>query len=126
MTFEYRGRSVDIRDGSTEHQRSYDILVDGKQYAISYGRLSGRAIARAKRLIDAELDKNFGQKTVGLKGSEIDIRRCTKEDLDAINERARAWKAQEAKETGHQPVSPKAPEQLELPMTEEPIHEFPD
>jgi hypothetical protein len=44
-------------------------------------------------LIDAELDKNFGQKTVGLKGSEIDIRRCTKEDLDAINERPRAWKA---------------------------------
>ena len=94
MTFEYRGRSVDIKDGSTKHQRCYDILVDGKQYAISYGRLSGRAIARAKRLIDAELDKNFGQKTVGLKGSEKDIRRCTKEDLDAINERSRAWKAQ--------------------------------
>ena len=92
MTFEYRGRSVDIRDGSTKHQRCYDILVDGKQYAISYGHLPGRAIARAKRLIDAELDKNFGQKTVGLKGSEIDIRRCTKENLDAINERARAWK----------------------------------
>ena len=41
-------------------------------------------------LIDAELDKNFGQKTVGLKGSEIDIRRRTKKDLDAINERPRA------------------------------------
>jgi hypothetical protein len=30
MTFEYRGRSVDIRDGSTKRQRCYDILVDGK------------------------------------------------------------------------------------------------
>ena len=126
MTFEYSGRSVDIRDGSTKHQRCYDILVDGKQYAISYGHLPGRAIARAKRLIDAELGKNFGQKTVGLKGSEIDIRRCTKEDLDAIDERARAWKAQQAKQTGHQPAIPKASEQLELPMTEEPTHEFPD
>jgi hypothetical protein len=65
MTFEYRGRSVDIRDGSTKHQRCYDILVDGKQYAISYGHLPGKAIARAKRLIDAELDKNFRQKTAG-------------------------------------------------------------
>jgi hypothetical protein len=71
------------------------ILVDGKQNAISYGHLPGRAIARAKRLIDAELDKNFGQKTVGLKGSEMDIRRCTKEDLDAIDERLRAWKAEQ-------------------------------
>ena len=44
-------------------------------------------------LIDAELDKNFGQKTVGLKGSEMDIRRFSKKDLDAINERPRAWKA---------------------------------
>ena len=44
--------------------------MDGKQYAISYGHLPGRAIARAKRLIDAELDKNFGRKTAGLKGSE--------------------------------------------------------
>jgi hypothetical protein len=26
----------------------------------------------------------------------MDIRRCTKEELDAINERARAWKAQQA------------------------------
>ena len=126
MTFEYRGRSVDIRDGSTKHQRCYDILVNGKQFAISDGHLRGRAIARAKRLIDAELGKNFGQKTVGLKGSEIDIRRCTKEDLDAINERPRAWKAQQAKQTGCQSDSPKAPEQLELPMTEEPTHEFPD
>ena len=73
-----------------------------REYAISYGHLPGRAIARAKRLIDAELDKNFGQMTVGLKGSEIDIRRCTREDLDASNERARAWKAQQAKQTGHQ------------------------
>ena len=126
MTFEYRGRSVDIKDGSTEHQRCYDILVDGKQYAISYGHLPGKAIARAKRLIDAELDKNFGQKTVGLKGSEMDIQRCTKEDLDANSERPRAWKAQQAKQTGHQPASPKAPEQLELSITEEPTHEFPD
>jgi len=126
MTFEYRGRSVDIKDGSTKHQRCYDILVDGKQYAISYGHLPGKAIARAKRLIDAELGKNFGQKTVGLKGSEIDIRRCTKEDLDAIDERPRAWKAQQAKQTGHQPVSHKASEQLELPITEEPAQEFPD
>ena len=93
MTFEYRGRSVDIRDGSTEHQRCYDILVDRKQYAISYGHLPGKAIARAKRLIDPQLEKNFGQKTVGLKGSEMDIWRCTKEDLDAIKERPRAWKA---------------------------------
>jgi hypothetical protein len=100
--------------------------VDGKQYAISYGRLRGRAIARAKRLLDAELDKNVGQKTVGLKGSEMDIRRCAKENLDAIDECRRAWKAQEAKQTGHQPASPEAPEQLELPITEEPTHEFPD
>jgi hypothetical protein len=126
MTFEYRGRSVDIRDGSTKYERCYDILVDGKQYAISYGHLPGKAIARAKRLIDAELDKNFGQKTVGLKGSEMDIRRCTKEDLDAINERSRAWKVQQAKQKGHQPASLKAPEQLELPITEEPTHGFPD
>ena len=126
MTFEYRGRSVDIRDGSAKHQRCYDILVDGKQYAISYGQLPGKAIARAKRLIDAELDKNFGQKTVGLKESGMDIRRCTKEDLDAINERSRAWKAEQAKQTGHQPASLKAPEQLELPITEEPTHGFPD
>jgi hypothetical protein len=80
----------------------------------------------AKRLVDAELDKNFGQNTVGLKGSEIDIRRCTKEDLDAINERARAWKAQRAEQTGHQPASPGTREQLELPITEEATHEFPD
>jgi hypothetical protein len=64
-----------------------------REYAISYGHLPGRAIARAKPLTDAELDKNFGQKTVGLKGSEIDIWRCTKEDLDASNERPRGWKA---------------------------------
>ena len=94
-----------------------------REYAISYGPLPGRAIARAKRLIDAELDKNFGQKTVGLKGSEMDIRRCTKEDLSAINERPRAWKDQQA---GHQPAFPKASEQLELPITEELAHEFPD
>jgi hypothetical protein len=98
--------------------------VNGKQFAISYGHLRGKAIARAKRLIDAELEKNFGQKTVGLKGSEI--RRCTKEDLDAINERPRAWKAQQVKQTGLQPTSPKVPEQLELPITEELAHEFPD
>jgi hypothetical protein len=126
MTFEYRGRSVDIRDGSTKHQRCYDILVDGKQYAISYGHLRGRAIARAKRLIDAELDKNFTQKTVGLKGSEIDIRRCTEEEVDAINERPRAWEAQQVRQTGLQPHSPKVLEQLELPITEELAHEFPD
>ena len=126
MTFEYTGRSVDIRDGSTKHQRCYDILVDGKQYAIYDGHLPGRAIARAKRLVDAELDKSFGQKTVRLKGSEMDIRRCTKEDLDAINECPRAWKAQQAMQTGCQPDSPKAPEQLELPITEEPTHKFPD
>jgi hypothetical protein len=127
MMFEYRGRSVDITDGSTKHQGCYDILVDGKQYAISYGHLPGRAIARAKRLIDAELDKNFGQKTVELKGSEIDIRRYTKEDLDAINERSRAWKVEQAKQTGLQAASFKAPEQLELPIAEQvPTHEFPD
>jgi hypothetical protein len=101
--------------------------VDGKQYAISHGHLPGRAIARAKRLIDAEFDKNFRQKTVGLKGSEVDVRQCTKEDLDAINENARPWKAQQPKQTGLHPVSPKAPEQLELPIAEElPTHEFPD
>jgi hypothetical protein len=100
--------------------------VDGKQYAISYGHLPGKAIARAKRLIDAEFDKNFGQKTVGLKGTEIDIRRCTKEGLNAIDERPRAWKAQQAKQTGHQPASLKHPEQLELPIAEEPTQEFPD
>jgi hypothetical protein len=100
--------------------------VDGKQYAISYGHLPGKAIARAKRLIDAELDKNFGQKTVGLKESEIDIRCCTKENLDAIDERQRAWKVQQAKQTGHQPAFPKASQQLELSITEEPTREFPD
>jgi hypothetical protein len=100
--------------------------VDGTQYTISYGHLPGRTIARAKRLIDAELDKNFGQKIVGLKGSEMDVRRCTKEDLDATNERPRAWNAEQAKQTGYQPASPKVPEQLELPITEEPTHEFPD
>jgi len=127
MTFEYRGRNVDIREGSTKHQRCYDILVDGKQYGISYGHLPGKAIARAKRLIDAELDRNFGQKTVGLKGYEKDIRSCTKEDLDVINERPRAWKVQQAKQTGLHPASPKAPEQLELPIAEQlPTHEFPD
>jgi hypothetical protein len=94
---------------------------------MSYGRLPGKAIARAKRPIDAELDKNFGQRTVGLKGSEKDIRRCTKEDLDVISERPRAWKAQQAKQTGLHPASPKAPEQLELPIAEELLtHEFPD
>jgi hypothetical protein len=56
----------------------------------------------------------------------MDIRRCTKEDLEVINERPRAWKAQEAKQTGHQASFSKAPEQLELPITEEPTHEFPD
>jgi hypothetical protein len=61
-----------------------------REYAISSGHLPGRAIARAKQLIEAELDKNFEQKTVGLKGSEMDIPRCTNEDLDAINERSRA------------------------------------
>ena len=126
MTFEYRGRSVDIRDGSTKHERCCDILVDGKQYAISYGHLPGRAIARAKRLIDAELDKNFGQKTVGLKGSEMDIRRCTKEDLDAINERSRAWKARASQANRASTSFSQGPEQLELPITEESTHEFPD
>jgi len=116
MTFEYRGRSVDIRDGSTKHQRCYE----------SSWMASSTQFLMAKRLVDAELDKNFGQNTVGLKGSEIDIRRCTKEDLDAINERARAWKAQRAEQTGHQPASPGTREQLELPITEEATHEFPD
>jgi hypothetical protein len=32
----------------------------------------------------------------------MDIRRCSKEDLDAINERARAWKAKQAQETAQQ------------------------
>jgi len=57
----------------------------------------------------------------------MDIRRCTKEDLDAINERSRVWKAEQAKQTGLHPASPKAPEQLKLPIAEElPTHEFPD
>src|SRR6516225_7288866 len=116
MTFEYRGRSVDIRDGSTKHQRCYDILVDGKQYAISYGHLPGKAIARAKRLIDAELEKNFGQKTIGLKGSEMDIRRCTKEDLDAISECPWLEKLSKPIKQGVKPLLLAPPEQLELPI----------
>jgi hypothetical protein len=52
----------------------------------------------------------------------MDIRRCSKEELDAINERARAWKVQQAKEIAHQLTSPKPPEQLELPITEEQTH----
>jgi hypothetical protein len=126
VTFEYRGRSVDITDGSTKHQRCYDILVDGKQYAISYGHLPGKAIARAKRLIDAELDKNFGQKTVGLKGSEMEIRRCTKEDLEAINERPRVGMLSKPIKQGVKRLLLTPHEQLELPITEEPTHEFPD
>jgi len=56
----------------------------------------------------------------------MDIRRCSKEELDAINERARAWKVQQAKQIAHQPASPKPPEQLELPITGEQTHEFAD
>jgi hypothetical protein len=56
----------------------------------------------------------------------MDVRGCAKEDLDAINEAARNWKAQQAKQAGLQPASPKVPEQLELPITEESTHEFPD
>jgi len=52
----------------------------------------------------------------------MDIRYCSKEELDAINERARAWKVQQAKQIAHQTASPKPPEQLELPITEEQIH----
>jgi hypothetical protein len=100
--------------------------VDGKQYAISYGHLPGRALARAKRLIDAEFDKNFVQKTDGLKRSEMDIWRCTKEDFDTLTSAHAAGKLEQAKQTGRQPASPKAPEQLELPITEEPTREFPD
>jgi hypothetical protein len=65
MTFEYRGRSVDIRDGSTKHRDVMTSWWIAREYAISYGHLPGKAIARAKRLIDAELDKNFRQKTAG-------------------------------------------------------------
>src|ERR1700741_5357392 len=91
MTFGYRGRSVDIGDGSTKHQRCYDIHRgwQGSTQFLMVTFLEGPSPVPSD-LIDAELDKNFGQKTVGLKGSEIDIRRCTKEDLDAIDERPRA------------------------------------
>jgi hypothetical protein len=93
MTF---GTEAEALTLGTDPPSTSDVMTSwwmAREYAISYGHLPGRAIARAKRLIDAELDKNFGQKTVGLKGSEIDIRRCTKEDLDAIDERPRARKA---------------------------------
>ena len=65
-----------------------------REYAISYGYLPGRAIARAKRLIDAELDKNFGKKTVGLKDLKWTFGVAPKRTLTRlINERPRAWKA---------------------------------
>jgi len=65
------------------------------------------------------------KKKKGREGSThiaMDIRHCSKEELDAINERARAWKVQQAKQIAHQPASPKPPEQLELPITEEQTH----
>ena len=114
----------------TDLPNASDVMTSwwmAREYAISYDHLPGRAIARAKRLIDTELDKNFGQKTVGLKGSEMDIRRCTKKDLDAINERPRAWKARASRANrASSELLLRAPEQLELPITEEPTHEFPD
>jgi hypothetical protein len=56
--------------------------------------LEGQSLVPSDLLMRSST-KSFGQKTVGLKGSEIDIRRCTKEDLDAIDERLRAWKAEQ-------------------------------
>src|ERR1700739_4477614 len=93
-----------------------------REYAISYGYLPGKAIARAKRLIDAELDKNFGQKTVGLKGSEMEIRRGHKGDLSAINERPRVGMLSKPIKQGVKRLLLTPHEQLELPITEEPTH----
>ena len=73
-----------------------------REYAISYGHLPGKAVARAKRLIDAELDKNFGQKTVGLKGSEIDIGVTPKKTLTRLRSAHAPGKLEQAKQTGNQ------------------------
>ena len=54
----------------------------------------------------------------------FDLRSATEKDLDAINERARVWKAKQAH--GQPPASASSPEQLELPITEEPSQEFPE
>ena len=102
MRFEYRGRSVDIRDGSTKRQRCYDILVDGKGVRNFLRLPSWKGHRPCQATYRCGARQKLRTKTVGLKGSEMDIRRCTKKDVDAINERPRAWKAQEAKQTGHQ------------------------
>jgi hypothetical protein len=87
----------------------------------AYGR--ARHIALLPRA--SELEVAAEKKKKGREGSThivMDIRYCSKEELDAINERARAWKVQQAKQIAHQTASPKPPEQLELPITEEQIH----
>jgi len=87
----------------------------------AYGR--ARHIALLPRA--SELEVAAEKKKKGREGSThivMDIRYCSKEELDAINERARAWKVQQAKQIAHQTASPKPPEQLELPITEEQTH----
>ena len=75
----------------------------------------------------AELDKNFGQKTAELKGSEMDIRGCAKENLDAIDKpptRLESWSR--PSKQGFNQLLLRPPEQLEMPITEEPTREFPN
>jgi hypothetical protein len=72
--------------------------------------------------LEVAAEKKKEKRTAGSTHIAMDIRHCSKEELDAINERARAWKAQQAKQIAHQPASPKPPEQLELPITGEQTH----
>ena len=47
----------------------------------------------------------------------FDLRRCSKADLDALNERARAWKAQQSKQSDQpqeRPTFQESFEQLDL------------
>jgi hypothetical protein len=46
----------------------------------------------------------------------FDLRRCSKEDLDAMNARARAWKAQQANEADAPPPVTEETQQLDLDL----------
>ena len=43
----------------------------------------------------------------------FDLRRCSKADLDALNERARAWKAQRSKQSDQPQETPPSQESFE-------------
>ena len=43
----------------------------------------------------------------------FDLRRCSKADLDALNERARAWKAQQSKQSDQPQETPPSQESFE-------------